>query len=63
MRGLPMGIFQVRQVATRAVLWVGAAHDESEALEAMAHEAGYSTFSDLPAEIRSKGLQAEPVLV
>ena len=55
MRGLPMGIFQVRQVATRAVLWVGAAHDESEALEAMANEAGYGTFSDLPAEIRSKG--------
>ena len=56
-----MRIFQVCQIATHAVLWVGAAHDEAEALEAMAHEAGYRHFTELPPGFRNKGLRVEPL--
>jgi hypothetical protein len=58
-RKSPMRIFQVRQLATHAVLWVGAAHDEKEALEAMAREAGYGHFDNLPPGFRNKGLRVE----
>ncbi|WP_336488107.1 hypothetical protein [Methylobacterium nigriterrae] len=51
--------FQVRQCATGHILWVGAAFNEIAALDAMAHEAGYYDFSDLPDHLRAGGLVAE----
>lgn len=56
-----MHIFQVRQAATGAVLWTGAAPDQTSALDIMAHEAGYRDASELPASIRASGLWAEPL--
>lgn len=54
-----MRVFQVRQRATGAILWTGAAFNEVAALDAMAHEAGYYDFSDLPEHVRAGGLVAE----
>lgn len=54
-----MPIFQVRQIKSGAILWVGAASDEGQALDAMAHEAGFMSASDLPAEVSGGGLRAE----
>lgn len=56
-----MKIFQVRQRITDSVLWVGSAHNEVGALDAMAHEAGYYDYSDLPDEVRHGGLMVEAV--
>ncbi|APX84166.1 hypothetical protein BV511_05210 [Methylorubrum extorquens] len=56
-----MKVFQVRQRSTDAVLWVGSAHNEVGALDAMAHEAGYYDYSDLPDEVRDGGLMVEAV--
>ncbi|WP_191970025.1 hypothetical protein [Methylobacterium planeticum] len=58
-----MKVFQIRQRATGAILWTGTAHNEVAALDAMAHEAGYYDFSDLPDHIRAGGLVAEAVRV
>ncbi|GJE29122.1 hypothetical protein LKMONMHP_3999 [Methylobacterium organophilum] len=54
-----MKVFQVRQGASGAILWTGAAAGEIQALDAMAHEAGYYDHSDLPASIREGGLSVE----
>lgn len=54
-----MRVFQVRQRATGAILWTGAAMNELAAFDAMAHEAGYYDFSDLPDHMRAGGLVAE----
>ena len=54
-----MRVFQVRQSATGAILWTGAAAGEIQALDAMAHEAGYYDHSDLPEGIRLGGLSVE----
>ena len=54
-----MKVFQVRQSATGAILWTGAAGGELQALDAMAHEAGYYDHADLPDNIRSGGLSIE----
>ncbi|GJE45298.1 hypothetical protein [Methylobacterium soli] len=56
-----MKVFQVRQSATGAILWTGAALNEVAALDAMAHEAGYYDFSDLPGHVTAGGLVAEAV--
>jgi hypothetical protein len=54
-----MSIFQIRQKSSGAVLWTGSAPDEQTALDAMAREAGYSKYSDLPEDLRAKGIQAD----
>ncbi|WP_194075083.1 hypothetical protein [Methylobacterium durans] len=56
-----MQIFQIRQSASGAILWTGAAHDEAEAFEAMAHAAGFIDFAHLPEKIRDSGLSAERI--
>ena len=43
-----MPMFQIRQGGTGAVLWNGAAANEIQAMDAMAHDAGYRDRSDLP---------------
>ena len=58
-----MPIFQITQCATGAILWTGAAPNETGALDAMAHEAGYYDYSDLPEKIRDGGLLVEAVKV
>ena len=58
-----MRVFQVRQQATGAILWTGAASSPIAALDAMAHEAGYYDHGDLPEYIRAGGLHAEEVWV
>lgn len=54
-----MSVFQVRQVGTGAILWTGAAANEIQAMDAMAHEAGYYDHSDLPESVRGRGLKVE----
>ncbi len=56
-----MKIYIVRQQASRAVLWVGSAVDADNALDAMAHEAGFRTSQDLPGSVTAGGLIAEPL--
>lgn len=46
----PMRIFQVSQVSSGTVLWVGGALSEDGALDVMAREAGYRMYSELPQE-------------
>ena len=58
-----MKVFQVRQRATGAILWIGSALDEIAALDAMAHEAGYYDHSDIPQIISGGGLAVEVVTV
>lgn len=53
-----MSIFQIRQGGTGAVLWTGAAANEIQAMDAMAHDAGYYDHSDLPENMR-RGLKIE----
>jgi hypothetical protein len=53
-----MPIFQIRHGGTDAVLWTGAAANEIQAMDAMAHDAGYYDHSDLPDNM-CKGLKAE----
>lgn len=53
-----MTIFQIRQRAGGAILWTGAAADERSALDAMAREAGYKDFADLPETVRGRGVEA-----
>lgn len=47
-----MPIFQIRQGGTGAILWTGAAANEIQALDAMAHDAGYYDLADLPESMR-----------
>ena len=54
-----MPVFQVRQGATGAILWTGSATSEIQALDAMAHAAGYYDHSDLPDTVRQGGLAVE----
>ena len=54
-----MRVFQVRHGATGAILWTGSASGEIQALDAMAHEAGYYDHADLPDNIRHGGLSVE----
>jgi hypothetical protein len=54
-----MPVFQVRQSATGAILWTGSAAGEIQALDAMAHEAGYYDHSDIPDGVRHGGLAVE----
>lgn len=54
-----MRVFQVRHGDTGAVLWTGLASNEVQALDAMAHEAGYYDESDLPENVRQGGLTVE----
>ncbi|MFF8798576.1 MULTISPECIES: hypothetical protein [unclassified Methylobacterium] len=49
-----MPIFQIRQGGTGAVLWTGAAANEIQAMDAMAHDAGYYDHSDLPENMRGR---------
>ena len=58
-----MRVFQVRQQATDAILWTGAASSPIAARDATAHEAGYYDHGDLPEHIRAGGLQAEEIRV
>jgi hypothetical protein len=53
-----MPIFQIRHGGTGAVLWTGAAATEIQAMDAMAHDAGYYDHSDLPDNMR-RGLKVE----
>lgn len=46
-----MRIFQVLQQETGVILWVGGAVTADNALEIMAHEAGYRNFGDVPREV------------
>lgn len=54
-----MRVFQIKQRSTGAILWVGSAVDEGNALDAMAHEAGYHDAAHLPAHVRNGGFRAE----
>ncbi|GLS43720.1 hypothetical protein [Methylobacterium brachythecii] len=54
-----MPVFQIRQGATGAILWTGSATSEIQALDAMAHEAGYYDHSDIPDAVRQGGLAVE----
>lgn len=58
-----MKVFQVRQGATGTILWTGSATDPIAALDAMAHEAGYYDYADIPDHLRADGLHAEEVQV
>jgi hypothetical protein len=60
-RGKSMKVFQIRQIATGAILWTGGAEDETRALDAMAREAGFDDRNDLPEDMRSGSVQAEAV--
>lgn len=53
-----MSVFQIRQGGTGAILWTGAAANEIQAMDAMAHDAGYYDHSDLPDNMR-RGLKVE----
>lgn len=53
-----MPVFQIRQGGTGAILWTGAAANEFQAMDAMAHDAGYHEQSDLPENMR-RGLKVE----
>ena len=53
-----MSIFQIKQTASGAVLWTGAAADAQTALDAMAREAGYRDFLAIPDTIRAAGIEA-----
>ncbi|TFZ54645.1 hypothetical protein E4V01_24860 [Methylorubrum sp. Q1] len=53
-----MSVFQIRQGGTGAILWTGAAANEIQAMDAMAHDAGYYDNSDLPDTMR-RGLKVE----
>ncbi|CAO4133401.1 hypothetical protein [Methylorubrum extorquens] len=53
-----MSVFQIRQGGTGAILWTGAASNEIQAIDAMAHDAGYYDHSDLPDNMR-RGLRVE----
>ncbi|MEG9501068.1 MAG: hypothetical protein MIN69_04230 [Methylorubrum extorquens] len=53
-----MPTFQIRHGGTGAVLWTGAAANEIQAMDAMAHDAGYYDHSDLP-ENMCTGLKVE----
>ena len=53
-----MSIFQIRQGGTGAILWTGEASNEIQAMDAMAHEAGYRDRSDLPQNL-GRGLKVE----
>jgi hypothetical protein len=51
-------MFQIRQGGTGAVLWNGAAANEIQAIDAMAHDAGYLDRTDLPQNL-GRGLKVE----
>ncbi len=53
-----MSIFQIRQSGTGAILWTGEAANEIQAMDAMAHEAGYRDRSDLPQSL-GRGMKVE----
>lgn len=53
-----MSVFQIRQGGTGAILWTGEALNEIQAMDAMAHDAGYRDRSDLPQNL-SRGLKVE----
>ena len=53
-----MPIFHIRHGGTGAILWTGAAANETQAMDAMAHDAGYCDHSDLPDNM-CEGLKAE----
>jgi hypothetical protein len=54
-----MSIFQIRQGGTGAILWTGEAANEIQAMDAMAHDAGYRDRSDLPQSLgRSLNVEA-----
>ncbi|MGU3363092.1 hypothetical protein ACLBWX_22540 [Methylobacterium sp. M6A4_1b] len=53
-----MQIFEIKQRSTGAILWVGSAQDEANALDAMAHEAGYVDADHLPMDVQSGGFIA-----
>lgn len=46
-----MRIYQISQKATGAILWIGSATTEENALESMAHEAGFRKFRDVPSDL------------
>lgn len=54
-----MSVFQVRQSGTGAILWTGAAISELQALDAMAHEAGYCDHAQLPDGMRRSAVSVE----
>lgn len=56
--GLSVSIFQIRYGGTGSILWTGEAASEIQAMDAMAHEAGYYDHSDLPESMR-RVLKAE----
>lgn len=53
-----MPIFQIRLGGTGSILWTGEAANEMQAMDAMAHDAGYYDHSDLPESMR-RGLKVE----
>jgi len=53
-----MPVFQIHQGGTGAILWTGAAANEIQAMDAMAHDAGYYDHSGLPENMR-RGLKVE----
>ena len=53
-----MGIYEIRQASTGAILWTGGAESEQQALDAMAREAGYPDYAALPSELRTDEMRA-----
>ena len=53
-----MPIFQIRHGGTGSILWTGEAANEIQAMDAMAHDAGYYDHSDFPDNMR-RGLKVE----
>jgi hypothetical protein len=53
-----MGIYEIRQAASGAILWTGGAESEEQALDAMAREAGYRDYASMPAEVRGGDARA-----
>lgn len=56
-----MRVFQVRQTRTGAILWVGEAPSREQALDCMAHAAGYMDFAHMPSQACGGDLQVEAI--
>lgn len=58
-----MRVFEVCQEATGTILWTGSAASPIAALDAMAYDAGYYSYNDIPEHPRAGGLHAEEIRV
>lgn len=54
-----MQVFQVRQIRTGAILWVGEAPSREQVLDCMAHAAGYMDFAHMPPQVCGGDVKVE----